>query len=76
MLAVHYIPPQVLPRGSRLISIDKDLSWVLVAKRFLWQASQGEKNRQRSSPLGSQVCAGPRWACGNHWWAQQLVALL
>ncbi|WIA39476.1 hypothetical protein OEZ86_005574 [Tetradesmus obliquus] len=46
---------QVLPPGGRLVSIEKDLSWLLVAKRFLWQASQGEANKQRSTPLGSTV---------------------
>jgi hypothetical protein len=46
---------QVLPPGGRLVSIEKDLSWLLVAKRFLWQASQGEKNKQRQTPLGSTV---------------------
>lgn len=50
-------PSQVLPRGSQLVSIEKDLSWWLVAKRFLWQASQGQKNTvEREVPLGQQVC--------------------
>jgi hypothetical protein len=46
---------QVLPAGGRLVSLEKDLSWLLVAKRFLWQASQGSKNKQRQTPLGSMV---------------------
>jgi hypothetical protein len=48
---------QVLPPGGQLVSIEKDLSWWLVAKRFMWQASQGQKNQQRDTPLGSKV----RW---------------
>ncbi|KAF6253956.1 S-adenosyl-L-methionine-dependent methyltransferase [Scenedesmus sp. NREL 46B-D3] len=46
---------QVLPPGGRLVSIEKDVSWLLVAKRFLWQASQGQNNKQRQTPLGSMV---------------------
>eukprot|EP00878_Enallax_costatus_P014687 GHUV01015363.1.p1 GENE.GHUV01015363.1~~GHUV01015363.1.p1 ORF type:complete len:364 (+),score=98.26 GHUV01015363.1:1246-2337(+) len=46
---------QVLPPTSKLISIEKDLTWWLVAKRFIWQASQGEKNRQRQAPLSRMV---------------------
>jgi hypothetical protein len=46
---------QVLPAGGQLVSLEKDLSWWLVAKRFLWQASQGQKNQQRDRPLGSKV---------------------
>lgn len=50
-------PLQALPPSSKLISIEKDLSWWLVAKRFIWQASQGEKNKQRQMPLGNLVGA-------------------
>jgi len=50
---------QVLPPGSELVSIEKDLSWWLVAKRFLWQASQGQKNKDRDVPLGNKVCIIP-----------------
>jgi predicted O-methyltransferase YrrM len=32
---------QALPSSSRLISIERDLTWVFTAKRFMWQASQG-----------------------------------
>jgi hypothetical protein len=39
------------------VSLEKDISWVLVAKRFLWQASQGEANKARPVPLGQQVRA-------------------
>jgi hypothetical protein len=46
---------QSLPPGGHLVSLDKDISWVLVAKRFLWQASQGEANKARPVPLGDQV---------------------
>jgi hypothetical protein len=51
---------QVLPAGGRLVSLEKDLSWLLVAKRFLWQASQGTKNKQRQTPLGSSVSRDAR----------------
>ncbi len=27
---------QALPPGGRVVSFEKDLSWVLVAKRFCW----------------------------------------
>ena len=46
--------PQVLPENGHLVSLEKDLSWVLVGKRFLWQASQGSRNKQ-SKPKGDKV---------------------
>lgn len=46
---------QVLQADGQLVSIEKDLSWWLVAKRFMWQASQGQKNKQRDVPLGRKV---------------------
>eukprot|EP00877_Chromochloris_zofingiensis_P002138 jgi/Chrzof1/11925/Cz06g14250.t1 len=50
---------QALPPSSCLISIEKDLTWVLVAKRFLWQSSQGEKKDGAGSgttvPVGQKV---------------------
>lgn len=45
----------MLPADGQLVSLEKDLSWLLVAKRFLWQASQGEKDKQRQRPLASKV---------------------
>ncbi len=46
---------QVLPPGARIISIEKELSWVLVAKRFLWQASQGSKASGAQQKVGDKV---------------------
>jgi hypothetical protein len=46
---------QVLPERGHLVSLEKDLSWVLVGKRFLWQASQGSRNQERRKPLGDKV---------------------
>ncbi len=37
-----------LPPGGRLVSIEADWKWALVAKRFVWQAGQGER---RSKPV-------------------------
>ena len=34
---------KALPPGGRLVSIESDWKWALVAKRFVWQAAQGEK---------------------------------
>jgi hypothetical protein len=56
----HPVPPalpclQALPPGARIISIEKELSWVLAAKRFLWQASQGEKSQGAEQRLGDRV---------------------
>lgn len=31
--------------GGSIISIERDVLWVLAAKRFLWQSSQGGKNK-------------------------------
>eukprot|EP00879_Flechtneria_rotunda_P009523 GHRR01009967.1.p1 GENE.GHRR01009967.1~~GHRR01009967.1.p1 ORF type:complete len:374 (+),score=67.81 GHRR01009967.1:945-2066(+) len=46
---------QVLPEGGKLISLEKDLAWVLVGKRFLWQASQGNLDKARTTPVGQMV---------------------
>ncbi|KAG2448509.1 hypothetical protein HYH02_006400 [Chlamydomonas schloesseri] len=46
---------QVLPPGGRIVTFEKDLSWALAAKRFMWQASQGEKNQGQSSRVGDRV---------------------
>ncbi len=48
----HTITPQALPPASKLISLERDWKWVLVAKRFLWQASQGT---QGTPGLGDKV---------------------
>ena len=34
-----------LNAGGGIISIEKGVLWVLAAKRFLWQSSQGSKNQ-------------------------------
>ncbi|GLI60582.1 hypothetical protein VaNZ11_002699 [Volvox africanus] len=46
---------QVLPSGGRVVSFEKDLTWFLVAKRFMWQASQGEKNAGLETRVGDRV---------------------
>ncbi|KXZ55204.1 hypothetical protein GPECTOR_3g348 [Gonium pectorale] len=46
---------QALPPGGRVVTFEKDLLWVLAAKRFMWQASQGEKNRGLDSRVGDRV---------------------
>jgi hypothetical protein len=46
---------QQLAEDARLVSIEKELSWVLVAKRFLWQASQGDKNAGGGKTPGQKV---------------------
>ena len=60
---------KALPPSGKLISIEKDLQWVLAAKRFVWQASQGEKAdragerlhwlRNRCGAAESGVQSGP-----------------
>lgn len=52
---------QVLPRGSKLITVEKDLVWVLVAKRFLWQASQGQKKHLVQGSETVQDKVDVRW---------------
>ncbi|GLC37907.1 hypothetical protein PLESTB_001503700 [Pleodorina starrii] len=46
---------QALPPGGRVVSFEKDLTWLLVAKRFMWQASQGEKNAGLDTRVGDRV---------------------
>ncbi|KAG2444930.1 hypothetical protein HXX76_001666 [Chlamydomonas incerta] len=46
---------QALPPGGRIVTFEKDLSWALAAKRFMWQASQGEKNQGLGSRVGDRV---------------------
>ena len=41
---------KALPPGGRLISIESDWKWALVAKRFVWQAAQGEKRGKAVRP--------------------------
>ena len=38
---------QALPPSGRVISIERDLTWVLSAKRFMWQASQGDGQKAK-----------------------------
>eukprot|EP01023_Acetabularia_acetabulum_P007627 TRINITY_DN13351_c0_g1_i6.p2 TRINITY_DN13351_c0_g1~~TRINITY_DN13351_c0_g1_i6.p2 ORF type:complete len:369 (-),score=56.17 TRINITY_DN13351_c0_g1_i6:245-1351(-) len=42
---------QVLNEDSKLISMETDWKWALAAKRFLWQASRGQKD----SKIGNKV---------------------
>lgn len=50
---------QALPAGGRIIGIERDWKWFLVAKRFLWQASQGPQNAALraagGTPIGDRV---------------------
>lgn len=46
---------QCLEPGARLVSYEKDLLWLLAAKRFMWQASQGEKNKAAEARIGDRV---------------------
>lgn len=34
---------QALPQQARLVTLESDWRWALVAKRFVWQAAQGDK---------------------------------
>lgn len=43
------IAQSLLQPGSKLLSFERELQWVLVSKRFLWQASQGEGGIQAPS---------------------------
>lgn len=54
-MCVPLLSLQALPPDGQLVSVEKDISWWLVAKRFMWQASQGQKNQQRDAPLGRKV---------------------
>ena len=42
---------QVMPSGARVTSFESDWKWALVAKRFVWQATQG--SRRQSKPLSA-----------------------
>ncbi len=46
---------QALPPGGRVVTFEKDLTWVLVAKRFMWQASQGSRNAGLAEKIGDRV---------------------
>ena len=41
---------QALGPAARLVSLEADWKWALVAKRFVWQAAQGEKRSKAVSP--------------------------
>lgn len=60
---------KALPPGGRLISIESDWKWALVAKRFVWQAAQGEKRsmavRLSQHALGQQ-CVHSAWQSLQH----------
>ena len=47
---------KALPPGGRLISIESDWKWALIAKRFVWQAAQGEK-RSKAVRLSQHALA-------------------
>lgn len=44
-----------VPQGARITSYEKDLTWVLVAKRFVWQASQGKKRAGTKDKVRMQL---------------------
>ncbi|GBF93260.1 hypothetical protein Rsub_05992 [Raphidocelis subcapitata] len=47
---------QALPEGARLISLEKEASWWLAAKRFVWQASEGSGAKEgRGAALCDKV---------------------
>ncbi|KAG1675150.1 hypothetical protein FOA52_003373 [Chlamydomonas sp. UWO 241] len=46
---------QSMPPDGRVVSLEKELMWVLVGKRFMWQAGQGSKDRQPYSRIGHNV---------------------
>ena len=46
------------PRGH-LISIEADWKWALAAKRFVWQATQGDKSSKKAS-----LCREDLSGCG------------
>jgi len=59
------LPPQIiqqaLPDTSKLISLENNLQWLLAAKRFVWQASQGSEVRAgKQVPLYEKVGG---WGC-------------
>jgi len=49
------------PRGH-LISIEADWKWALAAKRFVWQATQGDKSSKKASLCREEFseCGRPR----------------
>eukprot|EP00884_Botryococcus_braunii_P000550 jgi/Botrbrau1/10496/Bobra.0133s0099.2 len=58
---------RALPPRARLIGMESDLLWALAAKRFLWQAGQGELRSQSQQRRQAQV---------DVWWgkAERLLA--
>ena len=34
---------QAMPAEGKLVTLESDWKWALVAKRFVWQAAQGDK---------------------------------
>ena len=62
-----------MPRRSgpaaRLVSLEADWKWALVAKRFVWQAAQGEKRSKAVSP--NSYFPNPKLAVSLWWQAAQ-----
>jgi hypothetical protein len=53
--------PQALPPGGRLVSLERELSWVLVAKRFVSQAGGGSGPKEGQGEALSDKVGGPLW---------------
>ncbi|GFH10908.1 uncharacterized protein HaLaN_06312 [Haematococcus lacustris] len=46
---------QQLPRGGRLVSFEKEWTWWLAARRFMWQASQGQEQAAAADRVGNKA---------------------
>ncbi|MEW5302378.1 MAG: hypothetical protein WDW36_005171 [Sanguina aurantia] len=55
------IAQSLLQPGSKLLSFERELQWVLVSKRFLWQASQGEGGHPGAVLRRERRQAAARW---------------
>lgn len=53
---------QAMGTGGHLISIEADWKWALAAKRFVWQATQGDKSSKKASLCREKFseCGRPR----------------
>ena len=49
---------KALGTRGRLVSLEADWKWALVAKRFVWQAAQGEKRSKAVRSLLPVVTSG------------------
>ena len=58
---------QALGPGRQLITIEADWKWALAAKRFVWQATQGDKSSKavRPPPPFAKTCSC-RDGCTRH----------